>query len=228
MRVTNGFLDGSGPGPWTADGSPLDLYRLLKPNGEPELIRAVLPDGVSILELGCGCGRITHPLIQYGFQVTAVDGSEEMLELVEGAERILADIATLDLGRTFDAVLLMSHLVDTPDEPTRHALLACCRRHLATGGSAIVQKHDPRWLDHAEVGFLGNGAGVECFLDSVERDGADVKMAIRWQSDERTWTQRFVVRRLDENEIAQIVADAGLRIDQWLDEQGTWFSAKAV
>ena len=98
----------SGPGAWTADGSPVELYRLLKTQGEPEIIGKALPPGASVLELGCGVGRITHPLRKMGFTVVPVDNSPEMLQFVEEPEKVLADIETLDLGREFDAVRIGS------------------------------------------------------------------------------------------------------------------------
>lgn len=47
-----------------------------------------------------------------GHPVTAVDQSAAMLAQVQGAETMLADIGTLDLGRTFPAVLLASQLIN--------------------------------------------------------------------------------------------------------------------
>ncbi len=88
-------------------GAPLDLYRLLKPAGEPELIHAQVAAGASILDLGCGTGRITHELIRLGHPVTAVDFDERMLREIRGAETVLSRIEDLRLRRTFDAVLLM-------------------------------------------------------------------------------------------------------------------------
>jgi SAM-dependent methyltransferase len=170
----------------TADGSPVELYRLLKPLGEPELIQVALSPGSSILELGCGVGRITHPLLQMGFNVVAVDNSPDMLEFVEGAEKVAADIETLNLEREFDAVLLMSHFVNVPDASLRESLLATCRRHLAPHGVAIIQRHDPNWLESAEVGFVGDRTGVDAFLDSVIRRGAEVEMTIRWEAGGKT------------------------------------------
>ncbi len=43
--------------------------------------------GASILELGCGAGRVTHPLVALGHPVVAVDESPEMLAHVRGAEQ---------------------------------------------------------------------------------------------------------------------------------------------
>jgi SAM-dependent methyltransferase len=119
----------------TADGSPVDVYLLLPPNGEAEIVHAAVPPDASILELGSGAGRVTHPLLELGHQVVAVDDSAAMLAHVR-AETVCARIGDLRLGRTFDAVLLSSHLVNTEHAADRGAMLAAARRHLAPAGGS--------------------------------------------------------------------------------------------
>ena len=114
---------GSGPGAITPDGCAVDLYALLPPMGEPELVHAAIPAGASILELGAGAGRMTARLVELGHPVVAVDESAEMLAHVRGAETVRARIQDLELGRRFDAVLLASFLVNTPDRALRGAFL---------------------------------------------------------------------------------------------------------
>lgn len=48
------------------DGSPVAFYRRLPPTGEPETIAAIVPPGSTILELGCGAGRVAGPLEDAG------------------------------------------------------------------------------------------------------------------------------------------------------------------
>jgi SAM-dependent methyltransferase len=117
----------AGPGPITADGCPVDLYARLPACGEAHLVHAAAAPGASILDLGCGTGRVTHGLITLGHPVVAVDQSAEMLAHVRGAETVCAPIAGLDLDRRFGAVLLASHLINTANAPDRRALLATGR-----------------------------------------------------------------------------------------------------
>lgn len=96
----------------------------------------------TILDLGCGTGGHAIPLAQRGYQVVGVDRSPAMLErarrkaqeagvLVEFVE---GDIRTVDLERTFDAVIAMfsaiSYQISNAD-----LAAACCtaRRHLKPG-----------------------------------------------------------------------------------------------
>ena len=97
------------------DGSPVLLYARLPALGEAELIHAAVPAGSRILELGAGAGRITHRLIALGHEVVAVDNSGAMLAFIRGAETVLADMETLDLGRRFPVVVLASNFVNNPD-----------------------------------------------------------------------------------------------------------------
>ena len=98
------------------DGSPVELYALLPEGGEGELVARAVPTGGSILELGCGVGRLTRQLVVRGYDVTAVDESEAMLEHVRDAETVCGRIEGLDLGRRFDAALLASNLLSVEAE----------------------------------------------------------------------------------------------------------------
>jgi SAM-dependent methyltransferase len=110
------------------DGSPVELYALLPDRGEGERVAQAVSPGSSILELGCGTGRITRQLVRLGYRVTGVDEAPEMLAHVKDAETICAKIENLDLGRRFDAALLASNLITTPDAQ-RQAFLETCRNH---------------------------------------------------------------------------------------------------
>jgi hypothetical protein len=56
------------------DGSPFDLYLRLPSFGEAEQIQGLVPPGASVLELGCGVGRVTHELVRLGHPVTRAPG----------------------------------------------------------------------------------------------------------------------------------------------------------
>src|SRR5687768_13974662 len=127
------------------DGSPVGLYATLAPLGEQDLIHASIPAAAAILELGCGAGRITHELFALGHSVTAVDNSPAMLAHVRGAETVLADIETLDLGRRFPVVLLASNFLNAPDDRELDAVLAACARHVAPDGMVLLERMPPDW-----------------------------------------------------------------------------------
>lgn len=101
----------------TPDGCAVDFYALMPAFGEPAIVHDAAGPGASILELGSGAGRVTHPLVALGHPVVAVDESPEMLAHVRGTETVQARIEDLALDRRFDAVLLASHLINA-DAPT--------------------------------------------------------------------------------------------------------------
>jgi SAM-dependent methyltransferase len=115
-------------------------YLALSGAREAELVASALPANASILELGCGTGRVTHELIARGFSVTAVDESAEMLEHVRDAEKVHARIEELDLVRRFDCVLLASHFVNAPDADV---FLDACARHVDGNGVVLVEAYPP-------------------------------------------------------------------------------------
>src|SRR5487761_1033543 len=99
---------GTGPGAITNDGCAVEFYSLLPAFGEPDIVHAAIPPGASILELGCGTGRILRPLAALGHRVTGADDSPDMLARVPDLPNVLSPIQDLRLNRTFDAVLLAS------------------------------------------------------------------------------------------------------------------------
>src|SRR5262245_60192668 len=79
---------GTGPGVITPDGCAVDLYAILPPGPDPDIIHGAIPAGAPILELGSGAGRVTRSLLALGHPVVAVDESPEMLAHVRGAETV--------------------------------------------------------------------------------------------------------------------------------------------
>src|SRR5215469_10475132 len=134
------------------DGSPVELYARLPELGEGEVLASVVPAGASVLELGCGVGRITRQLVRLGYRVTAVDESAEMLARVADAETVQAQIEGLELGRRFDAVLLASNLI-TAEREQRRAFLETCRRH---ADLAVVEGLPLAWAPEDGETTLGD------------------------------------------------------------------------
>jgi SAM-dependent methyltransferase len=219
---------GTGPGVITPDGCAVDLYAQLPDFGESAIVHAAVGPGASILELGCGTGRVTHPLVALGHEVVAVDESPEMLAHVRGAATVCARIEELSLGRRFDAVLLASHLVNVADERIRKALLTACREHVADGGCVIVQQHTPEWFTEAADSEHASDAMIARLRD-VSRPAPNLVLAtVEYVVGDRCWTQTFTSMRLDSAELADALASAGLRLDRYLTEDNAWFRAVPV
>jgi SAM-dependent methyltransferase len=212
----------------TPDGSPVEVYRRIPPNGEAEIVHAAVPDGAEILELGCGAGRVTRRLVALGHRVVAVDESAAMLRQLDGivgVEPVQARIEELDLARTFPVVLLGSHLLNSP-EPARSAILAAARRHTDPNGNLPIEVYPPRtrW----ESGGSSRLGDVEIELADVRLHPPRLAATVIYRVDGRAWRQSFEAELLDEAALTRTLDAAGFSFDRWLDEPRGWALARAV
>jgi ubiquinone/menaquinone biosynthesis C-methylase UbiE len=68
--------------------------------------------GGAVLELMCGTGRVSLPLLEAGIDLTCVDSSAAMLDVFRGklrerelmADLIEADVCNLSVNRQFDLI----------------------------------------------------------------------------------------------------------------------------
>jgi SAM-dependent methyltransferase len=224
---------GSGPGAITPDGCAVELYALVPARDEPAIIDAAAPPNASILELGCGAGRVTHPLLALGHSVVAVDESPEMLAHVRGARTVPARIDGLDLGEHFDVVVLASHLVNVPDDDLLAAFLATCARHVRETGCVVIQRHPVSWFDTVApsrrvVPAINGGEEMTFVLDGISRPMPDhVAATAEYLVGDRRWTQTFVARRLDDARLRAALVGVGLRLDDaYLTDDGSWVRAR--
>ncbi|WP_328539363.1 class I SAM-dependent methyltransferase [Streptomyces sp. NBC_00344] len=215
---------GTGPGERTPDGCSVELYKRLPVGKEPDVIAAAVPAGATVLELGSGAGRVTRPLLARGFAVTAVDESPEMLAQIEGARTVCSPIERLDLGETFDVVMLASFLVHAGDPQVRQGLLRTCRRHVRDGGCVLIQREGQDW--HTDVPReRDNGAGTVRIVSATPvGDGVD-SMLCEYVYPDARWSQTFLSRPLTRQEFEGHLHRAGLAVDTYLTEDGTWVRA---
>lgn len=85
---------------------------------QAEMLATVIPDGAKVLDFGCGDGRVAIPMAALGYEVTAVDSSQKMLDrLTERAPELATVQATADgiaahLGRRkMDAIYSLAVLI---------------------------------------------------------------------------------------------------------------------
>ncbi|WP_425835172.1 class I SAM-dependent methyltransferase [Streptomyces fractus] len=218
--------EGTGPGAITPDGCAVELYSRLAVEDEPDVVAGAVPAGAKLLELGCGVGRVTHSLVDRGFKVTAVDESPEMLERVRGARTVRGAIESLDLGETFDAVLLGSILVHTGEAEVRAGMLAACRRHVAEDGCVLIQRERPGAHENLPREVTGPGGGFTIRKLHSEPVGDGVRsVKVEYVFPDAVWTQTYRARPLTQEEFEQALAQADLKVDRVLTEDGTWVRA---
>lgn len=204
-----------------SDGSPVDIYRALPPGDTPGLIDSAIGPRSTILELGSGPGRITHPLVELGHDVVAVDNSEEMLGHVRAAETVLADVFDLNLGRRFDAVVAGSHLINSPERSRRLGLLKVCRRHLKLDGAALVERYEPGWAV-APPPSEGSVGEVHITFEPIQVNEVGFSARVIYEFGSAQWTQVFSAAAVTDETLHDEAAAAGLRLTDWLDEARTW------
>ncbi|GAA2766287.1 class I SAM-dependent methyltransferase [Streptomyces paradoxus] len=220
--------EGTGPGAITPDGCAVELYSRLPVGDEPDVIAAAVPAGARILELGSGVGRVTHALLERGFTVTAVDESAPMLERVRGARTICGPIEELELGETFDVVLLASFLVHTGDTEVRRGMLRTCARHVAQGGCVLIQREGEDYHENVPrerkdpSGFTVRIASSEPAVDGVNAVRAE------YEFPDAVWTQTFRARPLTKEQFEDALLEAGLKVDRYLTEDRIWVRAVAT
>lgn len=223
---------GTGPGPITPDGCAVDLYALMRPRGEAELIHGVAARGASILELGCGTGRITRGLLALGHPVTGVDFSADMLQHMPAEARtVLSDIETLRLDERFGVVTLTSNMVTGPEDQCL-AFLRTARAHVAGDGVVVIERLNPKWGDPATMRSVAaprQQDGITMSLHDIEGDGTRITLTIRYaHEDGRTWTQHATMYARSDEALVALLRQAGLAFDAWLDEEHDWLCVRPV
>lgn len=224
MNVPNKPFRGSGPGPQARDGCSVELYRRLAYAGEIECLAPFIPAGSSVLELGCGTGRLTRRLLLWGCEVTAVDNSAEMLTHAPVEARLVhADIETLDLKRRFATVLLPSCLINHADSGVRGAFLRAAVAHLHPSGQFMVERHDPYLLMRVEAGHTAQmQGGLTMRISAVARNGNVVDITLEYLDGTARWTHEFSVVPLDDGALQTELAGAGLGAPAWADPARRW------
>ena len=101
-------------------------------------------EGVSVLDLGCGTGRLTARMLDAGHPVTAVDFSENMLEAARknapAARFLQAELMEVPqmLGESkFDCILAVYSIHHLPDQE-KYALLTALKAHLNPEGVIVL------------------------------------------------------------------------------------------
>ncbi|MBV2156004.1 bifunctional 2-polyprenyl-6-hydroxyphenol methylase/3-demethylubiquinol 3-O-methyltransferase UbiG [Kitasatospora sp. SUK 42] len=222
--------DGTGTGAITPDGCAVEVWTRLPVGDAPDVIEGAVPSGANILELGCGVGRMTHPLTDRGFTVTAVDESAEMLARVRAEVRtVRSPIERLDLGERFDVVMLASFLVHAGDPAVRQGLLETCRRHVTGDGCVLVQREGEDWhLNVPRESRIAGTDGVARIVSATPVGEGVNSVHAEYEFPDGTWTQTFLSRPLTTEAFERALADAGLRVETYLTEDRTWVRARPV
>ncbi len=145
-------------------------------HGEARFVLTLDPVPESVLDAGCGTGRVAVELARHGVAVVGVDLDRSMLDSARraapGLEWVEHDLAALDLGRRFDAVVMAGNVPLFTAPGTHAALVAGCARHVREGGGVLV------------AGFqLGRGYGLDDY--DTHCSAAGLELAERFATWDR-------------------------------------------
>jgi SAM-dependent methyltransferase len=143
-------------------------------HGEADLVEGLGPR--SVLDAGCGTGRVAVELARRGIEVTGVDVDAAMLDKARAKAPdlpwILADLATLDLGRTFDVVVMAGNVMIFLTPGTEAAVVSAAARHLEAGGALVA-------------GFSLEPGRLELAIYDAHCAAAGLELAERWVTWDR-------------------------------------------
>lgn len=138
---------------------------------QADMLAAVIPDGAKVMDFGCGDGRVAIPLAELGYDLTAVDSSQRMLDRL--AERA-PDIATVQadadgiaahLGRRrMDAVYCLAVLIHHSWDDCLH-IIGKLRAATKLGGILVLD-----WPVSDQPGEADSWIGVTTWSPQQQTD----------------------------------------------------------
>ncbi len=145
-------------------------------HGEAALVTSYRP--ATVLDAGCGTGRVAIELARRGHDVVGTDVDPAMLEAARAKAPDLtwieADLTdpTLDLGRTFDLVVMAGNVLIFVPPGSEGEAIATAARHLAPGG-------------HLVAGYSLRPGGLQPHRHDAHANAAGLELEDRWSTWDR-------------------------------------------
>lgn len=192
--------------------------------GDVAYYRRAAAGAHSVLELGCGYGRVLEGLTKLpDLEVHGLDRDPGLLELAakRAPNALLArgDMRRFELDRRFDRIFIpYNGVYCLQSEADFLEMLACARAHLEPGGLLVF---DAYAADAFHEDGDGDGAWDEAtFVKTVRAQGEtwDVYERSRWDRDAQRIDARYThVARKDAREIEAAIPQRYLRTDELTD-----------
>jgi SAM-dependent methyltransferase len=132
-------------------------------HGEADFVSALGP--ATVLDAGCGTGRVAVELHHRGVEVVGVDLDASMLATARRSapdvEWVEQDLASLDLGRTFDVVVMAGNVPLFTPPGTQADLITGVGRHVAPDGHLVCGFQLGRGYDLDDYDEQCAAAGLE-------------------------------------------------------------------
>lgn len=211
---------------------------------EVELIEKILEShgigkGSSILELGCGNGRISIGLAKKGYRVTGVDISPKFIEDAKrkaekekaNVEFIIGDVRELDRilpNRYFDVILFhWGTIIGYYDEETDIKILSLCKKHVKSNGKLLITRLANRDTTALIYSFFGGKCSYISYDDNivvveeVEFNPITSRMSSKWIYYVRKGRDlmymdelKYSIRLYSLHELVEIASKAGWTLEK--------------
>ena len=193
---------------------------------------------IKILELACGTGRITIPLLERGFTVEAIDLSESMLGVLrrnlEGLPRKLRknvniknmNILDLDYEEEFDMVIFPATTICLLNEEEISILFNKVYKSIKKGGKFIF---DYKNEDESKSGFINGNRNFivvdkneDCiYQEFIDYDNHETIVNFYVEKDNKKYlsstTKNMMMKRNIENHIINSYFDEDNCLDEHLN-----------
>lgn len=216
-----------------------DFYdRLLPHDGSAERTAEVLASwhpGGGTLELGVGTGRVAVPLARLSGEVVGVDSSPEMLQrLCETVDAtgapvtpVHGDIRTYADGSRYGLVYCVCATLSLICDPAeQRTAVARAARHLAPGGTLVVETHNPGFVTALHEGrartsffipYAEPGTGVQTYSTLIPGGLWHASHLVHEGGRVSIGTE--ITRLTTAEDVDSYAADAGLVL---VSRQGDW------
>ena len=153
-------------------------------SGEADWLVERLGSALSVLEPGCGSGRMLAELAARGLEVVGLDSSEAMVALARArlhgteARVLLGDMTSFDLGRRFDGAVCLVSTVGLLSADGFASHLEAMARQLEPGSRYLVQQgvfREDAELWRSEWEAERDGVQLHVVWEAVERDPAQLR-----------------------------------------------------
>lgn len=208
--------------------------------------------GASVLDMGCGTGAMTVELARRGYDMTALDLSEDMLAEADSAAReaglegilfLRGDMRSFELYGTVDCIVCcldgINHLTSREDLSACFALVA---NYLNPGGLFLFDLNTPYKFKtmYADRDYILEDDGVMCCWRNrlnAKKDAVTFYLTVYEENEDGTWERtdgeererayglRAIKNALSECGLTVADVSAGYDFEKPTDECMRWYIA---
>jgi hypothetical protein len=86
----------------------------------------------------------------------------------------------------------------------------------------LIERRNPATFAALQPGPAGEEAGIRHTIESVRHEGRLSHITLRSEAADAAWTQSYTCELIDDAQLAEELASAGLQLDRWLDPPRRW------